>query len=99
MCCLVTVLVFLGPRLGILVWWLLDMPRWNLTFNTFIWPLLGFIFLPWTTLAYVLVFPWNNRFRLGLAGPGIPSGHQFLHQRRSQQTPTVTKIRTYVVVQ
>lgn len=57
MCCLLTVLLFLGPRAGILVWWLLDTARWTLAFDTFIWPLLGFIFLPWTTLMYVLIFP------------------------------------------
>jgi len=61
-CCLVAVLVFLGPRAGVLVWWLLDMPRWGRAFDTFIWPLLGAIFLPWTLLAYVWVFP------LGITG-------------------------------
>jgi len=54
---LFTVLIFLGPRAGILVWWLLDMSRWERAFDTFVWPLLGFILLPWVTLAYVLVFP------------------------------------------
>jgi hypothetical protein len=58
-CCLIAVLVFLGPRAGILVWWLLDMPRWERTFDTFVWPLLGAIFLPWTLLAYVWVFPFG----------------------------------------
>lgn len=57
MCCLLTVLLFLGPRAGILVWWLLDTARWNLAFNSFVWALLGFIFVPWTTIMYVLVFP------------------------------------------
>lgn len=57
MCCLVTVFLFLGPRAGILVWWLFDMARWEQAFSTFVWPLIGSIFLPWTTLAYVFVFP------------------------------------------
>ena len=57
MCCLVAVFLLLGPRVGILLWWLLDMSRWERAFSTFIWPLLGAIFLPWTTLAYVFVFP------------------------------------------
>jgi hypothetical protein len=57
MCCLATLLVVLGPRVGIVFWWLVEPARWNLTFDTFIWPFLGFIFLPWTTLMYVLVFP------------------------------------------
>jgi len=57
MCCLFLTLVFLGPRFGFLVWWLLQPLRINAAFNTFIWPLLGLIFLPWTTLMYVIVFP------------------------------------------
>jgi len=56
MCCLFSALVLLGPRAGILIWWLLEPAKWNLAFQTFIWPLLGFIFVPWTTLMYVLVF-------------------------------------------
>jgi len=57
MCCLFTVLVFLGPRAGILVWWLLQPARWQAAFTNFLWPLLGFTFVPWTTMMYVLVFP------------------------------------------
>lgn len=57
MCCLLTTLVFIGPRAGILVWWLLQPLRWTATFPSFIWPLLGFLFLPWTTLMYVVVAP------------------------------------------
>ena len=56
MCCFFTALVLFGPRLAILVWWLLDTARWNAAFNSFIWALLGFLFLPWTTIMYVLVF-------------------------------------------
>lgn len=57
MCCLITTLGLLGPRAGILVWWLLQPARWQLAFSTFIWPLLGFLFVPWMTLMYVLVAP------------------------------------------
>lgn len=57
MCCFFTALIVAGPRLGILVWWLLDTARWQLAFDSFIWPLLGFLFLPWTTLMYVIVAP------------------------------------------
>jgi hypothetical protein len=55
MCCLVTTLALLGPRAGILVWWLLQPARWSHAFDSFLWPLLGFVFLPWTTLMYVIV--------------------------------------------
>jgi len=57
MCCLFTTLVLLGPRVAIVVWWLLDPARWGLAFDTFLWPLLGFLAFPVTTLMYVLVFP------------------------------------------
>ena len=55
MCCFFTTLLLLGPRAAILIWWLINPVRWQATFDTWIWPLLGFIFLPWTTLMYVLV--------------------------------------------
>ena len=57
MCCLFTVMVLVGPRLGIVVWGLAQPARWELAFSTFVWPLLGFVFLPWTTLMYVAVAP------------------------------------------
>lgn len=60
MCCLFTTLVFLGPRMGILVWWLLQPGRWGTAFNTWFWPFLGFIFLPWTTIMWVAVAPLGN---------------------------------------
>jgi len=57
MCCLAALLVILGPRIGIVLWWLFDPALWSRAFDTFIWPLLGFLFVPWTTLAFVVVFP------------------------------------------
>lgn len=57
MCCLLAILAVLGPRVAILVWWLADQVRWTQAFDNFLVALLGFIFLPWVTLAYVLVFP------------------------------------------
>ncbi len=55
MCCFFTALVLFGPRLAILVWWLLQPLRWQAAFETWFWPFFGFIFVPWTTLMYVLV--------------------------------------------
>ena len=57
MCCFFTTLVLLGPRAAIVIWWLVQPVRWQAAFDTWIWPLLGFIFVPWTTLMYVLVAP------------------------------------------
>jgi hypothetical protein len=60
MCCIFTALIFFGPRLAFLVWRLIQPLRINATFNTFLWPLLGLIFLPWTTLMYVIVYGANG---------------------------------------
>ncbi len=57
MCCLVTIVLLLGPRIGAIIWWLFDHTRWSQTFPNIIVPIVGIILLPWTTLAYVLVFP------------------------------------------
>jgi len=53
MCCVITVLLFLGPRAAAIIWYIADPARFNLAFNTFIIPCLGFIFLPWTLLMYL----------------------------------------------
>jgi len=58
MCCAFTILVVLGPRFGGAIWWLVNPARWSLAFEgSWLWPLLGIIFLPWTTLMYVIVVP------------------------------------------
>ncbi|MCK4976665.1 MAG: hypothetical protein KAS36_07020 [Anaerolineales bacterium] len=57
MCCFFTALVFFGPRLGVLVWWIFQPVRFSATFSTFIWPLLGLIFAPWTLLFYIIIAP------------------------------------------
>src|SRR5262245_56253007 len=56
MCCFFAILVFLGPRAAIALWWLFDPNRWSTVYGTFIFPALGFIFLPWTTLMYTAVW-------------------------------------------
>ena len=59
MCFLIS-LVMGGPRVAIVVWWLLATNRWESAFDTFLVPFLGFLFLPWTTLTFVLVAPRGN---------------------------------------
>jgi hypothetical protein len=44
------------PRLALLVVWLARPTIVSAAFNTFLLPLLGFIFLPFTTLFYVLLY-------------------------------------------
>lgn len=67
MCCLVTIFLVLISRIGIIFWWLVYpqlhdlafknfiLPG-NLTFPAWLWTLVGAIFLPWTTLAYLFLF-------------------------------------------
>ncbi|HHC07933.1 MAG TPA: hypothetical protein ENK55_04375 [Actinobacteria bacterium] len=57
MCCLVAAASLVGPRLAILLWWLVDQVRWRHAFPNFLWAFVGFLFAPWTTLFYVLVAP------------------------------------------
>jgi hypothetical protein len=59
MCCLLSALVVIGARGVLFLVWLFQPVRWNAAFDGFslLVPLLGFLFLPWTTLMYVLVAP------------------------------------------
>lgn len=68
-CCLGVLLLAGAPRLGLIFWWFTDPGRimaafhgWSTTLGSFtaplwIWPLAGFILVPWTTIAYVFVSP------------------------------------------
>jgi hypothetical protein len=68
-CCLGVLLLAGAPRLALALWWFLDPTRvvgtfagWSTTVGTFtapgwIWPLAGFLVLPWTTVAFVFVAP------------------------------------------
>jgi len=70
-CCIFGCLIAAGPRLAFLFWWLFDPRRVMTGFGNWLWPLLGVIFLPWTTLMYMVVFPGGlsvvNWVFLGLA--------------------------------
>ena len=66
MCCLLAVAALFGPRALGFVWWLLDPVRWGTAFPTAIIGILGWAFLPWTTVAYVFVYTnGDGRPRLG----------------------------------
>ena len=56
MCCILTTLFLLGPRFAVLVWWLLNPYRFGAAFSSFLWPIMGVIFAPWTTLMYLIVW-------------------------------------------
>ena len=62
MCCAIVAISFFGPRVALLVYWLLPAGRaqFNLAFNSWIMPILGFIFLPWTALAWTFFSGQNG---------------------------------------
>ncbi len=70
-CCLFAITLAGMPRLALALWWLFQPARFNLTFSTWVWPVVGLIFAPWTALMYVIVFPGGlsvvNWIFLGLA--------------------------------
>jgi hypothetical protein len=54
--CLFAMFGGLFPRLALLILWFARPVLVEAAFNTFILPLLGIIFLPFTTLIYVIVY-------------------------------------------
>ena len=80
MCCLFTTLVLLGPRIAARVWRLFwPTPKWVAAFGgSWIWPILGIIFLPWTLLMYVIIFPvagfWDWLFLILAIVADVASG-------------------------
>jgi hypothetical protein len=55
MCCLLLLATGLGPRIALAAWWIFG-DKVDVAFDTWIWPLLGLLLLPWTTLFYVIIW-------------------------------------------
>ena len=53
MCCVLALLAFLGPRLVLVLLWLFT-NYLSRAFDSVLLPLLGFLFLPWTTIAWAI---------------------------------------------
>jgi hypothetical protein len=53
MCCVLVLLAFLGPRIALALLWLFT-NYLSRAFDMWLWPLLGFLFLPWTTIAFAI---------------------------------------------
>ncbi len=65
MCCFALAADFIGPRFALLLWWIFG-DKVDAAFSSFFWPFLGLLFLPWTTIAYVLAWgPINGVTGLG----------------------------------
>ena len=54
--CLFGMFAAFAPRLAFLFFWIARPVQVNAAFNTFIFPCLGIIFLPFTTLMWVLLY-------------------------------------------
>ena len=55
MCCFFLLFAAFGPRFAIIAMWLFG-NRVDLAFSSWLWPLLGLLFAPWTTLMYLLAW-------------------------------------------
>jgi hypothetical protein len=65
-CCAVLLAFGLGPRIALVLVWIFG-ERIEHAFDSWAWPLLGLLLLPWTTLMYVIVW-----------GPGGVSGGEWI---------------------
>ena len=100
MCCFFATLMFFGPRLGFLVWWLIAPLRVNLALQDFNLPwlvgILGLIFAPWTILMYTIVFPLNgfDWVWIGLAiGADLPVSPDFEVQVERLVSPRTVELQ------
>lgn len=66
MCCVLALLAFVGPRLVLFLMWLFT-NYLSRAFEGFLLPLLGFLLLPWTTIAWAIA---QNEFG-GTSGIGL----------------------------
>lgn len=67
--CLLILIAALSPRLAVLLMWIFT-PWVDRAFGPIIWPILGIIFFPLTTLLYVIL--WNT------GGRGVTGWEWFL---------------------
>ncbi len=72
MCCAIALLGIIGPRALLVYWWLVDPARWTATFDGgVLLPAIGFLFLPWTTIMYVLMWTTQGLDLLGWLVVGL----------------------------
>ena len=53
--CIVALLAIFSPRLAIFALWAFT-DRMSIAFDSFWWAAIGFVFLPWTTLAWAVAY-------------------------------------------
>ena len=54
--CLLALFAGMFPRLALIMFWIARPERVDDIFTTVLWPVLGIIFMPFTTLIYVLLY-------------------------------------------
>jgi hypothetical protein len=54
--CLLAIFAGMFPRFALVIFWIARPERMDATFTSALWPILGIIFLPFTTLMYVLLY-------------------------------------------
>jgi hypothetical protein len=100
-CCLGAVLLSGAPRLALILWWFFDPARVEGAFNwttviagwtvpVWLWAVLGFVLLPWVTVALVFVAPggiagfeWAILVIALLFDLGAVGGGREAHRRRT----------------
>ena len=82
MCCVIASLFALGPRAAILIWWLVEPVRWGATFDTFLWPFIGFRPCHGRRSCTSWRSSRDQRLRLRLAGDRRGDGCLQLGRRR-----------------
>ena len=58
--CLLALFAGMFPRIAVIIFWIARPERMDAVFTSFVWPVLGIIFLPFTTLMYILL--WRSGF-------------------------------------
>ena len=58
--CLIALLALLSPRLALVAVWLFS-DMLSRAFDSWLLPLIGFFLLPWTTLAYAVMWDTGTR--------------------------------------
>jgi hypothetical protein len=70
-CCLIALAAWLSPRFVLLLMWLFG-DRLEVAFDSFITGLVGWLILPWTTLAYAMAYaPREEVTGIGWAVVGV----------------------------
>ena len=62
-CCLLSLLALISPRLALFLLWIFG-DVLSRAYSSWIIPLLGFFFLPWTTLVYAAAWDWSAAHRV-----------------------------------